>query len=126
MANQTDPSRPYSRERRHHPRVPGTDLPFRLQGEYPAPVRVRDISRSGVAFYAEEAIPVMTRVRFLLEIPGDGSPRVTAGEGVVVRCERLAPALEHYEVAIFFHDMEPTAREYLADYVREHLDATGS
>lgn len=94
---------PQGRERRQHPRLRVRDLPLSLEGG--RPLRVRDLSRAGVCVFAEEPLRMMTHVRFRFALGGDAPGEVT-GEGVVVRCERLSPALGHFEVAIFFQALD--------------------
>lgn len=102
------------RERRRHPRHQVSDLPLSLEGGQA--LRVRDLSRSGVCVFAEEPLRMMTHVRFRFDL-GKDAGEVT-GEGVVVRCERLSPALGHFEVAIFFQQLdagaEPRLERFLA------------
>ena len=97
----TEPQNP--QERRRHTRVQGEGLPLLLQ-EGSEPLRVRDLSESGLAFFSDQPVPMMTKVGFRLELPHDSQSLEAAGEGVVVRCERLSSALGHYEVAVFFQD----------------------
>lgn len=100
----------------------GGELPLFLQGDQRKPVRIRDISRAGVAFYSEEPLAVMSRMRFAIEFPRPGEPPLLAtGEGVVVRCERIAAALDHYEVAIFFNELQPEARSIVSAWVDHRL-----
>lgn len=112
---------PPEKERRRHPRFPVNDLPV-LVGDGEA-LRVRDLSRSGACFFSETPIRVMTHVQFSFALPGVSPPRSVQGEGVVVRCERISPAVGHYEVALFFQDMPReqvgTLETYLADLQRE-------
>ena len=112
---------PPEKERRRHPRFPVQDLPV-LVGDGAA-LRVRDLSRSGACFFSETPIRVMTHVQFTFELPGAAPPRSVHGEGVVVRCERISPAVGHYEVALFFQDMPGEQagllEAYLSDLARE-------
>lgn len=105
------PSLPSGRERRRHPRTQVRDLPLTLDGG--EALRVRDLSRSGVCVFAAQPLRMMTHVRFRLPLGG----AEIAGSGVVVRCERLSPALGHYEIAIFFQDLDPGAAAALGDYL---------
>jgi len=106
-------------ERRAHPRLAAPDLPLKLAGSG-SPLRVRDISQSGVAFFADSPVALMTRVTFEIELPSeDGSPAAVAGEGAVVRCERLSPALGHYEVAVFFQHLKGNSLILLKDYLAQ-------
>lgn len=114
------------RERRKHPRVQAEELPLKLHGQEGAPLRVRDISKAGVAFFSDQPIALMTRVRFTLEFPGEAKQNgageaQASGEGVVVRCERLAPALGHFEVAVFFSELPERARQALAGFLDHRL-----
>ncbi len=108
-------------ERRRHPRIEGDGLPLLLQTDSPEPLRVRDLSASGIAFFSETPVPVMTRVAFVLEFPkADAEFERMEGRGVVVRCERLATALGHFEVALFFQDLSESAQIQLQAYLAEH------
>ena len=78
-------------------------------------VEWRDLSLSGACFFSESPVRVMTHVRFAFELPGDRPP--IEGEGVVVRCERISPAVGHYEVAIFFQDLPAEAAARLEEYL---------
>lgn len=115
------PLTPLEQERRAHPRVAAPELPLKLAGEGAA-LRVRDISQSGVAFFADNPVALMTKVRFEVELPSaDGKGRPIVGEGAVVRCERLSPALGHYEVAVFFQHLEGNSLRDLKDYLDQAL-----
>ncbi|MBT5102275.1 MAG: PilZ domain-containing protein, partial [Planctomycetes bacterium] len=89
-------------ERRQHPRAQAEELPLRIGDQAESALRVRDLSQSGVAFFCDEAIPMMTAVKVAIEMP---SGDLIQAEGVVVRCERLSPAIGHYEIAIFFQSL---------------------
>ncbi len=115
-------------ERRRWPRA-HADWPIRLalaDGEYEA--RVRDVSRAGVCFFIDREVPVMTRMRVDLELPVRDGLRFVTGSGVVVRCERISQRIDHYEVAVFFHDMAEPDADALAAYVagRPRADAAGA
>lgn len=102
------------RERRRHPRHQVANLPLSLEGGQA--LRVRDLSRAGVCVFADEPLRMMTHVRFRFEL-GAAAGEVS-GEGVVVRCERLSPALGHFEIAIYFQQLdagsEPRLERFLA------------
>ena len=123
---QPSPSAWSGPERRRHPRVPAQELPLLLQGDERRPLRVRDLSRSGVAFYSEEPLEVLQQVRFALEIPAEGGPRLVAGQGVVVRCEPVAPALAHYDVAVFFQELDAGGEAVLEAWVARQLEKHAS
>ena len=112
----------FAKERRQHPRVLASELPILLQEGSDAPLRIRDLSRSGVAFYSETPIAVMTQVRFAIEFPHrEAGSTFSEGEGVVVRCERLASALGHYEIAVFFGEVSKDAAMLIQAYVDRNL-----
>lgn len=105
-----------NRERRRHPRTTIEDLPILLDGENP--LRVRDLSQSGACFFSETPLRMMTHVRFAFDFPSPGGETARAeGEGVVVRCERLSPALGHYEVALFFQDLYPGSERAIREFL---------
>ncbi|MGB0953684.1 MAG: PilZ domain-containing protein [Planctomycetota bacterium] len=104
------------RERRRHPRTTIQDLPIVLDGD--TPLRVRDLSQSGACFFSETPLRMMTHVRFSFDFPlPTGDIAKAEGEGVVVRCERLSPALGHYEVALFFQDLYPGSERAIRDFL---------
>jgi hypothetical protein len=107
-------------ERRRHPRAPADwTVELALAGG-PQRARLRDVSRVGLSFHLEVPIPLMTVLAVALELPGTGGAagRRITGSGAVVRCQRISPALEHYEVALFLHDMSEADRDALEAHVR--------
>ena len=106
----------HDRERRRHPRTGIQELPIILDGQ--TPLRVRDLSQSGACFFSETPLRMMTHVRFAFDFPlPDGNTARAEGEGVVVRCERLSPALGHYEVALFFQDLYPGSERAIRTFL---------
>jgi hypothetical protein len=70
--------------------------------------RLRDVSAAGLCFYLDRPIAEMTVLAVAFALPGD--PRPVQCRGAVVRCARISPALEHYEVAIFLHEISAEDR----------------
>ncbi len=104
-------------ERRRHPRAKG-EFPVTINaanGRIQA--RVRDLSSSGICFFLEQPMPEMTAVRIDLEIPVNGKSQKISGDGAVVRCQRIADGIEHYEIAVFFTYLSEESREHLLQYV---------
>jgi len=65
----------------------------------------------------------MTRVQFEIELPNaDGEGPKVSGEGAVVRCERLSPALGHYEIAVFFQHLDRGCADALQAFLRDAID----
>jgi hypothetical protein len=109
-------------ERRLHPRAAAAwPLTLLLEGGAQA-ARLRDVSRAGVSFYLGRKLPLMTLLELTLELPaeppGAGAVVRVRGKGAVVRCERISAALEHYEVAVFLHDMAESDRLAIDRFVR--------
>lgn len=105
-------------ERRRHQRAPA-DWPITIvldDGVHQA--KIRDVSRGGVSFFLDRPIPEMTMLRVQFDIPVEGGVRKIQGLGAVVRCERIARNLEHYEIAVFVQDMALPDRETVDGYVR--------
>lgn len=111
---------PSGRERRRHPRAEAPWPIDLLLADGPCKARLRDVSRSGVCFFVDRPIGLMTLLQVELDLPAapGGSPLRLRGAGAVVRCERISPGLEHYEVAVFLHDMSESDREALDGHVR--------
>jgi PilZ domain-containing protein len=107
---------PGAKERRAHPRVP-CDCALTIQMEDGAhAARLRDISRAGLCFFLDRAVPEMTLLAVRIELPGRAGPAVPIeARGVVVRCLPISRGVEHFEIAVFLSD--------LADSQRERLDA---
>jgi hypothetical protein len=105
-------------ERRRHQRA-RADWPITVvldDGVHQA--KIRDVSRGGVSFFLDRPIPEMTVLRVQFDIPVESGVRKIQGVGAVVRCERIARNLEHYEIAVFVQDMALPDRESLEGYVR--------
>src|SRR6185369_10594695 len=79
--------------------------------------RLRDISRAGVCFFLDRPIPLMTVLDLSVALPVKDGLRRVNGHGAVVRCERIAKAVDHYEVAVFVHEMAETDRRTIEEFV---------
>lgn len=79
--------------------------------------RVRDISRAGVCFYLDRPIPLMTVLELRMNLPVADGVRQVTGRGAVVRSEKISAHVEHYEIAIFLHEMADPDRKCVEDYV---------
>ncbi|MCE9593275.1 MAG: PilZ domain-containing protein [Planctomycetes bacterium] len=90
------------RERRRYPRaqIEGQVTLTLKSGTFHA--KLRDISRAGVSFYLERSVPLMTLLELSLDLPGAAGPVIA--RGAVVRCERIGPSVEHWEIAVFLHE----------------------
>lgn len=111
------PTRPAS-ERRRWTRA-DADLPITIAlSDGRSQARVRDISRAGVCFFLDRPIPLMTVLELSMDLRVKDGVRKIRGAGAVVRCEKIARAVDHYEVAVFLHDLAETDRQCIEDYVR--------
>lgn len=107
-----------SSERRRQPRAKA-DLPITIdsmQGRVKA--RVRDLSATGICFFLNEPVPEMTAVKIDLELPINGKPSKISGDGAVVRCQRIATGIEHYEIAVFFTHLREDGKKIIDSYVQ--------
>lgn len=104
-------------ERRRWPRAQ-CELPITLaiDGREHA-AKLRDLSRAGVCFYLERSLPLMTVLGLVLDLKVDGKAHKVRAKGAVVRCEKLSPALQHYEIALFLHDVTESDRALIDAHV---------
>jgi len=85
-----------------------------------------NVSANGVYFASSVYIPLLTRLRIMLELPlGDDkseSERV-ACDGVVVRTEPEAesPSVREYQVACYFTDISNHDRVRLESYILRNV-----
>ena len=103
-------------ERRAHPRA-AAEWPITIalpEGYFEA--RLRDVSASGVCFHVDRPVAEMTVLRLQLDLGEPGEKQRVDGRGVVVRCRRISPAVDHYEVAVFFDQIEQRDRDLLERY----------
>ena len=108
---------PMGAERRRHLRTP-SDLTLEIalaDGVHNA--RLRDVSESGLAFFLDRGLDEMTILEVSFDLPSDDGHFSVRTTGVVVRSRKISPAVDHYEVALFFNDLDETAREALRLFV---------
>ncbi|MBI5432016.1 MAG: PilZ domain-containing protein [Planctomycetes bacterium] len=103
------------RERRRFPRaqIEGMVTLALKTGTFNA--KLRDISRAGVSFYLDRSVPLMTLLELSLDLPGTPGP--VRARGAVVRCERIGPSVEHWEVAVFLHETLEADRRAIDAFV---------
>ena len=122
MSSQQDPqdagNAPTGAERRKHPRK-RVEWPVSIEtseGRYSA--RVRDVSEAGVCFFIDHPIEEMSVLKVELDLKLKKGQRRIVAQGAVVRCEKIALSVDHYEIAVFLHDMAAPDRETVAAYVK--------
>jgi hypothetical protein len=79
------------------------------------------VSQAGVSFFLDRPVREMTLLQVRVTLPGQ--EREVRCHGVVVRCQRLAPLVDHYEVAVFLNEVSEPDRKSIADYVATAPDA---
>jgi len=83
-----------------------------------------NVSASGVYFSSPTFIPLLTRLRIMLELPDDAGGRgEVAVDGVVVRTEPEAeePGEAAYQVACYFTDISERDKARLEAYILRHV-----
>ena len=113
-----------NQERRVAQRIKDEELSLKiLAGGFDTLTHTLNISSSGLYCKVGKEIPLMSRVKLMLMIPPpEGSGREAKGvevEGVVVRTHPVIidGDIKHYDVAIFFDNLEPATRELIAGYI---------
>src|SRR5512141_2091178 len=101
--------RRYPRSRRALPAISDKGGPGVLN-------HIDNISASGVLCHTVKPVPLMTKLRMVLDLPKPFDRRVEC-EGVVVRCEPDEKGDDNFKVAIIYTRMSPEDREALEEYV---------
>ena len=117
-----------SQERRTAPRIVH-EVPVTIrhpEGEFV--VQTKNLSTSGAYCVFKRFVPPMTKLEIHLQIPANPHAKSIACQGVVVRVDppHADPNRRHYDVAIFFSDIQPAERASLTAYIQQHLQPTSS
>ena len=100
------------------PRPDGTQEPVSME--------TLNISSSGIYFKSDHFIEPMTKLDIVLDLPThkdeEGRPDKIASahcEGIVVRVlpETAGPDVAHYEVAVFFTQIDEEGMNHLSDHI---------
>ena len=110
------PNRPGSERRRWARSEADLPVTLNLSGGR-SEARLRDISRAGICFFLDRPIPLMTVLELSVSLPVQGGVRRIGGHGAVVRCEKIAKRVDHYEVAVFLHEMAESDRRVIEEFV---------
>ncbi|MFC1703396.1 PilZ domain-containing protein [Candidatus Omnitrophota bacterium] len=108
-------------ERRSHPRLE-KDIPLKLRfGEFDIVTKTKNISCAGVYCSVDRYLEPLTKLKILLLLPLSKEKKVITKKvqcnGVVVRAEGPFPNPHHYDIAIFFNDIEKKESKKIADFV---------
>ena len=115
-------------ERRKYPRIKDKDISLQLAGDgFSTISQSLDVSASGVYCKVDRRIPLMTRVRVVLSLPGrtKASARKEMDiDGVVVREHPVKKdgRLKYYDIAIFFNTLMPKERKALVQYINRRSE----
>jgi hypothetical protein len=111
-------------ERRGSARVPARLAMEIILGGDRAPAESLNVSANGVYFASRAFIPLLTKLRVTLELPGEGgaTSRVSC-DGVVVRTdpEKEAASVREYQIACYFTEIAEADRSRLESYILRHV-----
>lgn len=109
MAQKGEDRRRYPRSRRGLPLVKDECGPGVLN-------HVDNISANGVLCHTVKPVPLMTRMRIVLDLP-TSQPRRLDAEGIVVRCEPHDQGDDHFKVAILFTKIDDDDHDAIRKFV---------
>ena len=111
-------------ERRRAPRIDDAEVALELHaGDFDMMAHTLNISASGLDCKVDREMPIMSRINLMLMIPdssaGARGIKKVEVEGVVVRAHPVIidGEVRHYDVAIFFDNLSPKAKELIASYI---------
>ena len=104
-------------ERRQHLRIPSELSIDVALDDGPHQARLRDISESGLCFFLDRPIEEMTILQVGFQLPSDKGLHSVSTTGVVVRSRKISPAVDHYEIALFFNGLDSASRLALQSFV---------
>ena len=120
-----------NQERRRAPRIKSEELSLKLHtGDFDTVTHTLNISASGLYCKVDRELPLMSRVKLMLMIPGlssnDAEAKGVEVEGVVVRAHPVIidGKVKHYDVAIFFDSIEPKIKELITGYIAKKKTAS--
>lgn len=110
-------------ERRTFPRIADSGFAMELKlGEFDTIIHTHNVSASGAYCKIDRQVPLMSRVKLVLMMPGEKREDAAEGleiSGVVVREHPVIidGQTKHYDLAIFFDDISSSARQVISDYI---------
>lgn len=111
------------KERRKFPRIKDENIAVKLSGEgFNTISQSLDVSASGIYCKVDRHIPLMSRLRIVLSIPGKKASALSKKldtEGVVVREQAVKKdgKILYYDIAIFFNALTEKERNILMNYI---------
>ncbi|MFC1576462.1 PilZ domain-containing protein [Candidatus Omnitrophota bacterium] len=110
------------KEKRKYPRLKDETISLKVKTEgIDIITKALDISAAGVYCKVENEIPLMSRIKIALVLPGSLSIET---DGVVVREHPVIVdgKIIHYDVAIFFDSISEKQKDALLDYVNKKAE----
>ncbi len=115
-------------ERRTEPRVTDDAISLKIKvGGFDTITHTLNISASGVYCKLDREMPLMSRVKLMLVVPGgrgaDEAAKQIEVSGVVVREHPVIidGQIKHHDVAIFFDGLPQRDKETISQYVKNRL-----
>ena len=108
-----------SGEKRKYPRIKDANISLKVKsGDIDIITKSLDISASGIYCKVQKEIPVMSRIKSRLILPGGVTVET---DGVVVREHPVIEdgRITHYDVAIFFDNVSAKDREAILAYIKK-------
>jgi hypothetical protein len=81
---------------------------------------VDNISANGVLCHTVKPVPVMTKMRIVIDLPKPYDRRIES-EGIVVRCEPHEKGDDNFKVAIIFSKIDDEDHEAVQKFVEDDL-----
>jgi len=111
-------------ERRKSPRIKDEGVSLEVKGGgFDIITNTLNISASGIYCKVEKEMPLMSRVQLMLMIPDPAkdnkATKAVEVDGVVVRQHPVIinGKVKHYDIAIFFENLDQKHREMIAGYI---------
>lgn len=108
-----------SGEKRKYPRIKDGNISLKVKsGDIDIITKSLDISASGIYCKVQKEVPVMSRIKSILILPGGAKVET---DGVVVREHPVIEdgRITHYDVAIFFDNISAKDREAILAYIQK-------
>ncbi len=115
-----------NQERRSYPRIE-KDIPLKIRsGEYDIVTKTKNICSAGAYCSVSRYLEPLTKLKIVLLLPLQKDKKIITKkvecEGVVVRVEGPFPGPKHYDIAIFFSDINKSEIKKISEYVDGHLE----
>lgn len=98
-------------------------MPFKIgHDDFEFEARTINLSHNGALCLVDKEIPIMTKLRVAISLPGPNGAAVTVkAGGVVVRKER-EPQSDKFYVAVYFARIKPSDQRLLKEFIDRRLE----